>query len=87
MPLVVELIPDPEQSGYTPRLPDIPGCGAGETEGLPPVSTLWMASFAAITNLVVRRRLETAQFEERAKRRPASPAADKDVKVAANSKA
>jgi predicted RNase H-like HicB family nuclease len=32
MSLVVELIPDPEQGGYTARLPDIPAYGEGETE-------------------------------------------------------
>jgi len=28
----VELIPDPEQGGFTARLPDIPAYGEGETE-------------------------------------------------------
>jgi predicted RNase H-like HicB family nuclease len=32
MPLTVELIPDPEQGGFTARLPDIPAYGEGETE-------------------------------------------------------
>jgi predicted RNase H-like HicB family nuclease len=32
MSLIVELIPDPEQGGYTARLPDIPAYGEGETE-------------------------------------------------------
>jgi predicted RNase H-like HicB family nuclease len=32
MSLVVELIPDPEQGGYTARVPDIPAYGEGETE-------------------------------------------------------
>ncbi|HUY92245.1 MAG TPA: hypothetical protein VMV10_26125 [Pirellulales bacterium] len=32
MPVTVELIPDPEQGGYTARLPDIPAYGEGETE-------------------------------------------------------
>jgi predicted RNase H-like HicB family nuclease len=32
MPLTVEIIPDPEQGGYTARLPDIPAYGEGETE-------------------------------------------------------
>jgi predicted RNase H-like HicB family nuclease len=30
--LMVELIPDPEQGGYTARVPDIPAYGEGETE-------------------------------------------------------
>ena len=30
--VTVELIPDPEQGGYTARLPDIPAYGEGETE-------------------------------------------------------
>jgi predicted RNase H-like HicB family nuclease len=30
--LTVELIPDPEQGGYTARVPDIPAYGEGETE-------------------------------------------------------
>ncbi len=29
--LVIELIPDPEQGGYTARVPDIPAYGEGET--------------------------------------------------------
>jgi predicted RNase H-like HicB family nuclease len=32
VPLTVELIPDPEQGGFTARLPDIPAYGEGETE-------------------------------------------------------
>ncbi len=32
MSLTVELIPDPEQGGFTARLPDIPAYGEGETE-------------------------------------------------------
>jgi len=32
MPLTIELIPDPEQGGFTARLPDIPAYGEGETE-------------------------------------------------------
>ena len=28
----VELIPDPEQGGFTARIPDIPAYGEGETE-------------------------------------------------------
>jgi predicted RNase H-like HicB family nuclease len=32
MPVTVELISDPEQGGYTARLPDIPAYGEGETE-------------------------------------------------------
>ncbi len=31
-PLVVELIPDAEQGGYTARVPDIPAYGEGATE-------------------------------------------------------
>jgi len=30
--LVVELIPDPEEGGYTARVPDIPAYGEGDTE-------------------------------------------------------
>jgi predicted RNase H-like HicB family nuclease len=30
--ITVELIPDPEQGGFTARLPDIPAYGEGETE-------------------------------------------------------
>ena len=30
--LFVELIPDPEQGGFTARIPDIPAYGEGETE-------------------------------------------------------
>ena len=30
--ITVELIPDPEQGGYTARIPDIPAYGEGETE-------------------------------------------------------
>ncbi|MCC7475859.1 MAG: hypothetical protein IT425_10715 [Pirellulales bacterium] len=30
--LTIELIPDPEQGGFTARLPDIPAYGEGETE-------------------------------------------------------
>jgi predicted RNase H-like HicB family nuclease len=32
MALTIELIPDPEQGGFTARLPDIPAYGEGETE-------------------------------------------------------
>jgi len=32
MTLTIELIPDPEQGGFTARLPDIPAYGEGETE-------------------------------------------------------
>ena len=32
MPLTIEIIPDPEQGGFTARLPDIPAYGEGETE-------------------------------------------------------
>ncbi len=32
MPLTIELIPDPDQGGFTARLPDIPAYGEGETE-------------------------------------------------------
>jgi predicted RNase H-like HicB family nuclease len=31
-PITVELIPDPEQGGFTARVPDIPAYGEGETE-------------------------------------------------------
>jgi predicted RNase H-like HicB family nuclease len=31
-PLVIELIPDPQEGGFTARLPDIPAYGEGETE-------------------------------------------------------
>lgn len=30
--ITVELIPDPEQGGFTARVPDIPAYGEGETE-------------------------------------------------------
>jgi predicted RNase H-like HicB family nuclease len=30
--IAVELIPDPEQGGFTARIPDIPAYGEGETE-------------------------------------------------------
>ena len=30
--LTVELIPDPEQGGFTARVPDIPAYGEGDTE-------------------------------------------------------
>lgn len=30
--LMIELIPDPEQGGFTARLPDIPAYGEGDTE-------------------------------------------------------
>ncbi len=30
--LTIELIPDPEQGGYTARVPDIPTYGEGKTE-------------------------------------------------------
>ena len=32
MPLTIELIPDPEQGGFTACVPDIPAYGEGETE-------------------------------------------------------
>ena len=32
MALTIELIPDPEQGGFTARLPDIPAYGEGKTE-------------------------------------------------------
>ncbi len=32
MPITVELIPDPEQGGFTACVPDIPAYGEGETE-------------------------------------------------------
>jgi predicted RNase H-like HicB family nuclease len=32
MALTVEIIPDPDQGGFTARLPDIPAYGEGETE-------------------------------------------------------
>ncbi len=32
MTLTIELIPDPEQGGFTARLPNIPAYGEGETE-------------------------------------------------------
>jgi len=32
MPLTIELIPDPDQGGFTARLSDIPAYGEGETE-------------------------------------------------------
>jgi len=30
--LTIEIIPDPEEGGFTARLPDIPAYGEGETE-------------------------------------------------------
>ncbi len=30
--VTIELIPDPEQGGFTARVPDIPAYGEGETE-------------------------------------------------------
>jgi predicted RNase H-like HicB family nuclease len=30
--VTIELIPDPEQGGFTARIPDIPAYGEGETE-------------------------------------------------------
>ena len=32
MTLTIEIIPDPQQGGFTARLPDIPAYGEGETE-------------------------------------------------------
>ncbi len=32
MALTIELIPDPEEGGYTATVPDIPAYGEGETE-------------------------------------------------------
>ncbi|HEY3392222.1 MAG TPA: hypothetical protein VGK58_05925, partial [Lacipirellulaceae bacterium] len=32
MPLTIEIIPDPEESGFTARLRDIPAYGEGESE-------------------------------------------------------
>jgi predicted RNase H-like HicB family nuclease len=32
MTLTIEIIPDPEEGGFTARLPDIPAYGEGETE-------------------------------------------------------
>jgi predicted RNase H-like HicB family nuclease len=32
MTLTIEIIPDPDQGGFTARLPDIPAYGEGETE-------------------------------------------------------
>ena len=32
MTLTIEIIPDPEQGGFTARLPDIPAYGEGDTE-------------------------------------------------------
>ncbi len=32
MALVIELIPDDEEGGFTARIPDIPAYGEGETE-------------------------------------------------------
>jgi predicted RNase H-like HicB family nuclease len=31
-PLIIELIADPQEGGFTARLPDIPAYGEGETE-------------------------------------------------------
>ena len=30
--VTVEIIPDPEEGGYTARIPDVPAYGEGETE-------------------------------------------------------
>lgn len=30
--ITVEIIPDPEEGGYTARIPDVPAYGEGETE-------------------------------------------------------
>jgi hypothetical protein len=30
--IVVEIIPDPEEGGFTARVPDLPAYGEGETE-------------------------------------------------------
>lgn len=30
--ITIEIIPDPEQGGFTARIPDIPAYGEGETE-------------------------------------------------------
>ncbi|QEG33376.1 type II toxin-antitoxin system HicB family antitoxin [Bythopirellula goksoeyrii] len=32
MPVTIEIISDPDQGGFTARLPDIPAYGEGETE-------------------------------------------------------
>lgn len=32
MSLTIELIPDPDQGGFTARLPDVPAYGEGDTE-------------------------------------------------------
>jgi predicted RNase H-like HicB family nuclease len=32
MTLTIEIIPDPEEGGFTARLPDLPAYGEGETE-------------------------------------------------------
>jgi predicted RNase H-like HicB family nuclease len=32
MPLQIELVPDPDEGGFTAFLPDIPAYGEGETE-------------------------------------------------------
>ena len=32
MPVTIELIPDPEEGGFTASIPDIPAYGEGETE-------------------------------------------------------
>lgn len=32
MTLTIEIIPDPDEGGFTARLPDIPAYGEGETE-------------------------------------------------------
>mgnify|MGYP005836255251 CR=1 FL=1 len=31
-PLVVEIIPDPDEGGFTARIPDLPAYGEGDTE-------------------------------------------------------
>jgi len=32
MPLMIELIPDPQEGGFTARLPDVPAYGEGASE-------------------------------------------------------
>ena len=32
LPLMIELIPDPEEGGFTARLPDVPAYGEGASE-------------------------------------------------------
>ncbi len=73
MPLTVELIPDPEQGGFTACVPDIPAYGEGETED------------AAIEDLkeALRAFIEAAGLDEALSRiRPRSVVREVDLDIA-----